>query len=175
MHPLDHFHNCPHCGSPQFTQINVKAKRCAACHFTYYANACAATACFIRNAAGELLVARRAKEPACGTLDLPGGFVDMDETAEEALRRELQEETGLTGDYALRYLFSLPNRYEYSGMTIHTLDLFYEAHAPDGWTPCPADDVSELLFLPLAQLDPAAFGLCSIRTAVRRLVCDQLG
>ena len=33
----------------------------------------------------ELLVCRRAKEPAKGTLDLPGGFIDMNETGEEGV------------------------------------------------------------------------------------------
>ena len=54
-----------------------------------------AVACFIRNSKGELLLVRRAKEPAKGTLDLPGGFVDMYESAEDAAHREVKEETGL--------------------------------------------------------------------------------
>ena len=45
----------------------------------------AATVALILNGRNELLVCRRAKEPAKGTLDLPGGFIDMTETGEEAL------------------------------------------------------------------------------------------
>ncbi len=81
----------------------------------YYANICAATAAFIMNDKNELLVVRRAKEPAKGTLDLPGGFCDMYETVEEGMRREIQEETGLEVD-AIEYLFSSPNVYMYSGL-----------------------------------------------------------
>ena len=81
-----------------------------ACGFVYYFNPSSAVACFIKNAKGELLLVRRGKEPAKGTLDLPGGFVDMFESGEEAARREVREETGLHIQNC-RYLFSLPNLY----------------------------------------------------------------
>ena len=76
-HPLELFRYCPVCGSQHFVINNFKSKKCEDCGFTYYANPCAATAAFILNDRNELLVVRRAKEPAKGTLDLPGGFVDM--------------------------------------------------------------------------------------------------
>ena len=63
---------------------------------------------------------RRAKEPAKGTLDLPGGFVDMGETVEQGMIREIKEETGLDVE-EIQYLFSSPNVYMYSGMGVHTL------------------------------------------------------
>jgi 8-oxo-dGTP diphosphatase len=43
----------------------------------------------------HLLLIRRGKEPYMDHWALPGGFVNMDETLEEACRRELEEETGL--------------------------------------------------------------------------------
>ena len=92
-HPLDKFVYCPVCGSQHFDINNFKSKRCQDCGFTYYANPCSATAAFIVNDRQEMLVVRRAKEPAKGTLDLPGGFVDMYETVEDGMRREIKEET----------------------------------------------------------------------------------
>jgi len=44
----------------------------------------------------EVLLVRRAQEPALGEWSLPGGLVELGETLTEALRRELLEETGLT-------------------------------------------------------------------------------
>ena len=95
MHPLDLFKYCPKCGSSHFEVRNEKAKKCADCGFTYYFNSSAATVAFILNARNELLVCRRGKEPAKGTLDLSGGFIDMAETGEEGVAREVREETGL--------------------------------------------------------------------------------
>lgn len=45
--------------------------------------------------AGKIVSIRRGHEPFKGLLALPGGFVEADETVEEAVIREAKEETGL--------------------------------------------------------------------------------
>ena len=86
-HPLAQFLYCPECGSPHFEVNNEKSKKCTDCGFVYYFNPSSATVALILNEKKELLVCRRAKEPAKGTLDLPGGFIDMNETGEEGVRQ----------------------------------------------------------------------------------------
>ena len=123
-HPLAQFLYCPECGSPHFEVNNEKSKKCTDCGFVYYFNPSAATVALILNEKNELLVCQRAKEPAKGTLDLPGGFIDMNETGEEGVAREVLEETGLKVKKAV-YQFTLPNIYVYSGFPVHTLDMFF--------------------------------------------------
>ena len=167
MHPLHQFNYCPKCGSVEFTENNEKSKRCHSCGFVYYFNPSAAVACFIRNEKGELLVVRRAKDPAKGTLDLPGGFVDLHETAEDAARREVKEETGLDIESCL-YLFSIPNIYPYSGFDVHTEDLFFECNAHSFGNLAAADDASEIVILQLKDVNADLFGLQSVKKGVER-------
>ena len=167
-HPLEKFCFCPKCGSERFAVHNFKAKRCEDCGFVYYFNSSAATAAFIFDATGRLLVARRAYEPAKDTLDLPGGFVDLHESGEEAILREIKEETGL--DVCnLRYLFSLPNIYNYSDFEVHTLDLFFVCRVEDISRLRAKDDVSELMFLEPEEIRTEDFGLLSIRLGIEAL------
>ncbi|HYT59019.1 MAG TPA: NUDIX domain-containing protein, partial [Haliangiales bacterium] len=92
MIPREFFHHCPRCGAKQAALPAGNSFKCAACGFLYYFNPAIAVAGFVFAADGRALFIRRAKEPAKGRLALPGGFVDFNETAEEALRRETREE-----------------------------------------------------------------------------------
>ena len=171
QHPLELFHFCPKCGSSEFEIHNALSKHCANCGFTYYQNPRASTAAFILNGKGELLVARRSKDPAKGTLDLPGGFVDNYENAEQGMVREIEEETGLKVEAdKVQYMFSIPNIYRYSGMDIHTLDLFFLCRVAEDAEVKAADDAAELTWLPLREVYVERFGLRSIREAVHRFL-----
>lgn len=165
-HPLHQFIFCPLCGSTTFIEHNEKAKRCETCGFTYYFNPSSAVACFIRNAKDELLLVRRAKEPAKGTLDLPGGFVDMDESAEEAVCREVKEETGLDISEC-RYLFSIPNIYKYCNFDVHTVDMFFECQVKEFTNAHAEDDAAEIIILKKEKLKEEDFGLTSIKKAIK--------
>ncbi|PKQ64384.1 DNA mismatch repair protein MutT [Labilibaculum filiforme] len=115
---------CPKCGSSAFKFESDNSFLCANCEFHLYINASAAVAALIVNEKGELLLTRRAFQPQKGMLDLPGGFVDVMETAEQALCRELKEELNLEVD-EMTYFMSSPNEYIFGGLSVFTLDLAY--------------------------------------------------
>jgi 8-oxo-dGTP diphosphatase len=51
----------------------------------------------IRNPRGEIFITQRAADAhMANKLEFPGGKIEVDETPEQALVRELQEETGIT-------------------------------------------------------------------------------
>jgi len=59
----------------------------------------------------KVLLIERGFEPYKGYWAFPGGFLEMDESAEEGARRELKEETGLDSAYVKQFhTFSTPDR-----------------------------------------------------------------
>ncbi len=162
MNLLDKFEHCPVCGSSHFEANSPKSKKCSSCDFEYFMNPSASVVAFITNAQGEILVEKRKYEPSKGTLDLPGGFADTLETAEESVAREVLEETGLKVT-SVKYLFSLPNKYRYSGLDIHTLDLFYSCQVEDMSQLTAGDDAADCLWLDPANIRPEQFGLRAVR------------
>jgi ADP-ribose pyrophosphatase YjhB (NUDIX family) len=62
--------------------------------------------------------------PAKGKLAVPGGFIDIGETAEDGLRREIREEVNLAPG-ELRYLCTQVNDYVYRDINYPVLDLYF--------------------------------------------------
>ncbi|GAM76290.1 molybdopterin-guanine dinucleotide biosynthesis protein mobB [Vibrio ishigakensis] len=89
---------CPKCGAETLMSEQSRKYSCSECDFLFFQNVAAATMAVVTQFnEGKLwlLVATRAKDPGKGLYDLPGGFVDPDESAEQALERELLEEIGV--------------------------------------------------------------------------------
>lgn len=133
--PIEHFYRfCPQCGSPnkECGSPNEDSAsvpfRCEECGFAQFFGPVAAVGALITNPADELLLVRRARSPGKGRWGLPGGFVDRNETIEQALRREVREETQLEVG-GCDYLLSHPNDYDYRGIVSPVIDLFYTARA----------------------------------------------
>src|SRR6266705_2696329 len=59
---------------------------------------------------GHLLMVRRASRHGRGNWQLPGGFIEPDETMEQAVVREVQEEAGVVAE--VEGVLGLRNRYD---------------------------------------------------------------
>lgn len=112
---------------PQCQKKNPKAGQSpflCQCGFANYFGPVTAVGALVVNEAGKLLLVRRAKDPGKGKWGLPGGFVDAGETGEQAVVREVQEETSLKVQWT-QYLMTLPNQYDYKQIITPVIDIFY--------------------------------------------------
>ena len=123
------FSFCPRCAAPNDDVGKIPLK-CNACGLTLYFGPVAAVGGLVLNEENELLLVQRAKNPGKGLYGLPGGFIDRNETAEQALRREVLEETGLEVS-DLRMTITHPNSYQYGGVTVPVLEMFFECRVVD--------------------------------------------
>jgi ADP-ribose pyrophosphatase YjhB (NUDIX family) len=114
--------------------------------YTQYDNPKPCVAVLIMSEKG-LLFGERAAAPKKGYWDVLGGFIDSYESAEETVRREILEETGLRVQ-GVQYLGSIPDVYAETG--IPTLNLCYLAKVRGH--PKAAGDVSKLKWFPLNAL-----------------------
>jgi 8-oxo-dGTP diphosphatase len=89
---------CPRCA----TELELRASSgpdpdrptCPNCGFVHYENPAPTVQAWI-DRDGSFLALRRADEPYAGKWNMPGGFVELDESGPEAIAREVLEETGL--------------------------------------------------------------------------------
>lgn len=109
-----------------------------------------------KSAAGTLvLLIERGHAPFEGMWALPGGFLNMDETLEEAALRELAEETGITGVTLKQFhTFSKVNRDPRHRTVTTVFTGFATAHTPE---PRAGDDASKAMWFDLDALPPLAF------------------
>jgi len=168
-HPVNVLKFCPRCGSAHFPATEGRSFKCSDCSFNFYANSSAAVAVLLFNEKGELLFTRRAIEPHLGKLDLPGGFIEPMETAEQAAVREIQEELGIE-IHSLRYFCSYPNEYIFSGFSVYTLDLAFLAKTESLNKMTAMDDISSFEFYNPHEIDLEELPSVSMKNIIQKLI-----
>lgn len=161
------FTYCPNCKSTHFTFENNFRFQCNACDFVYYHNIAAAVA-VVFTFEDAILFTVRNVDPDKGKLDLPGGFIDPKETAEEAACREIKEELGITvAPNDLKYITTSPNDYLYKNVPYRTMDIFYECPLVSKMVSVTAkDEIQDLIWINRKQIDLEKIAFTSIRKVI---------
>lgn len=144
---------CPVCGHTLGTKEEGGRLRqaCPNCGYVHYVNPVPAVGILIEMDGGIVLI-RRLNPPHQGEWTLPSGFIEADESAEDAAIREAEEETGLKVDVIeMLGVNSFPEGPPVSGIMI-----FFRAK-PIGGELKPGDDATEVAVFPLADLPPLPF------------------
>jgi len=141
---------CPQCGAPlERRDVGDRVRPvCPACGFIYYLNPVVAAGALVEQA-GRVLLIRRGVEPGKGLWGLPAGYVEADESAEEAAIRETREECGL--DVALDGLIGVYSFGQDTGS--RGVLILYAAHVVGG-EPRAGDDATEVAWFAPDALPP---------------------
>jgi ADP-ribose pyrophosphatase len=100
----------------------------------------------------RVLLVLRGKPPAYGEWAVPGGSVDLGETLQQAVERELREETGITvraGEVC--HVFEAVKRDGDGRIQFHYVIVDLLADYVSG-EPAPSSDATEAAWLPFAEL-----------------------
>ena len=167
------FNYCPYCGLEGIAFDRIKEYHCTSCEFTYFHNVAAAVGTILE-CSGKIVLIKRKQEPGKGLLDLPGGFVDPGEAAEEAARREIREEVKIDVD-TLQYLGSCPNTYEFKDVCYNSCDLLFYSKIDAFPTEFDETEVTELVLMDPREIQDDEIAFESIKMGLRlfRRLCDS--
>ncbi len=145
---------CFQCGNElRITDLDGKKRfTCSGCGWIRYENPLPAVAAFVENGKDELLLIKRDAEPYKGRWALPSGFIEIEETPEDAVLRELKEETGVDGTIE-RLIGVYSQRCKlYKNALLITYKI-----KPKGEYLCPGDDAKDVKFFSKKRLPKIPF------------------
>jgi len=119
-----------------------------------------------------VLLVERSGEPSEGLWSLPGGSIEAGETAEDAARREVREETGLDAQFAgLAGVYDIIDRDSDGVVVLHYVLATYFGRTADGG-PQPGSDARRARFIALGELAdlPMTHGTRFVIEEARRLL-----
>ncbi|MBN1604207.1 MAG: NUDIX domain-containing protein [Chitinispirillaceae bacterium] len=166
------FRFCPRCGNQSLSIFEQNGMICNCCNLKYFHNAAAAVACILVSPQGVVLT-ERTYEPSKGLLDLPGGFVNYNESLEEALRREILEELNIPIS-KFRYLVSIPNEYTYSDITYFTTDSIFLVEWSESFTLKPNYEIAGIHFVHIEDIEMNKLAFSSTRKAFTWLIENRV-
>lgn len=169
MDPLKNYRYCLRCGAETKNKNNTC--KCESCGYIFYINPNPTASALILSGT-EILLTTRAVDPYKGTLDIPGGFVELNETFEDAVKREVREELDVEVR-DLEYFNSLSDRYLFSGVDNYVLNVNFKVSV-DSEDFKPADDISDVAYYSLDRIDLRKIAFPSVVKVLELLALDLL-
>lgn len=164
---MKNFNYCPNCTSANNEFKDNHRFECFDCGMVFYQNVASAVAVIIEKN-NKILFTVRNQAPKKGMLDLPGGFTDPDESAENAACRELKEELNLDiQPENLRYLKSEPNSYVFKDVLYKTTDSIFCTTLPEqSHFELEKKEIQDIKWIEKSEIDLDKIGFDSLREAV---------
>lgn len=141
---------------------------CSSCNFYHYINPKPCNAAILANSKGEILLVKRKYPPKKGYWDLPGGFVDLNENAEESMARELKEELGIKINN-LKYFGSYNDSYCYGRNCFPTVSFVFQGVIGNQKLESKSD-VQDLRFFSVKDVPFSQLAFESVRKAINEFL-----
>jgi ADP-ribose pyrophosphatase YjhB (NUDIX family) len=154
---------CPRCGAKLEKRLVGDRVRhvCPRCGYVFYLNPTVAAGTLVEMD-GKVVLVRRGVQPGMGKWGLPSGYVEADESAEEAAARETMEEAGI--EVEIDNLLGVYSFGEKDGN--HGVLILYAAHVVGGELRA-GDDAQEVRAFPPHELPEADLAFDTNRQALR--------
>ena len=154
---------CPNCKS-EITRNKLENRirdYCSSCDTIFYDNPLPVVSAVVTNKNREILLVLRDRDPYAGQWCLPSGFVELNESIEKAVLRELKEETGIKG----KVLRLLDTNSRYNKIYGDLIWVTFEVKKSSGKV-LAGDDARDAKYFPINNLPKLPFH--ANRRAVKR-------
>ena len=166
----EYFKFCPKCAKPLPEKKAANLINCKKCGFHYYLNTCPTAGAILENKNGEILLVERKVKPKKGFWDIPGGYVEFNETFERAIARELKEELGTDGS-DLTYIGSSTDIYPYKGIIYNTVVAVFRGKI--GGKIYPGDDVASFKFFDKKNFPKNKFAFPGLAKLIENFIFEE--
>jgi ADP-ribose pyrophosphatase YjhB (NUDIX family) len=154
------FSFCPLCASPMtpYEDDGFAREKCSQCGWVHYHNSRTTVSAIIAKD-GKVLLCKRASDPFKSKWDLPGGYLEEQESPEDGLRREMKEELGI--ELLSIKLSSVigPCYYPFDGQDQWNTDIYYEITTSDVPRAMSHSDVESVAWFDPDHLPDMAFDM----------------